>query len=131
MAGAFNPARVVAVQEDLVTIAMAESNDRPIVKNEMVYICPQRQNQGRAEKLKAEVLRVRGKVADAQVFESTEGVSVGDLVEQTGELLSATLGPGMLTQVFDGLQNPLAELAAGYGSFLSGLLCRVHRQARN
>jgi len=118
MAGAFNPARVVAVQEDLVTIAMAESNDRPIVKNEMVYICPQRQNQGRAEKLKAEVLRVRGKVADAQVFESTEGVSVGDLVEQTGELLSATLGPGMLTQVFDGLQNPLAELAAGYGVFL-------------
>ena len=118
MAGAFNPARVVAVQEDLVTIAMAESNDRPIVKNEMVYICPQRQNKGRAEKLKAEVLRVRGKVADAQVFESTEGVSVGDLVEQTGELLSATLGPGMLTQVFDGLQNPLAELAAGYGVFL-------------
>jgi len=118
MAETLNPARVVAVQEDLVTIAMAESNARPIVKNEMVYICPQRQNKGRAEKLKAEVLRVRGKVADAQVFESTEGVSVGDLVEQTGELLSATLGPGMLTQVFDGLQNPLAELAAGYGTFL-------------
>jgi V/A-type H+-transporting ATPase subunit A len=85
----------------------------------MVYICPQRQNEGRTEKLKAEVLRVGGKVADAQVFESTEGVSVGDLVEQTGELLSATLGPGMLTQVFDGLQNPLTELAASYGTFLA------------
>jgi V/A-type H+-transporting ATPase subunit A len=118
MAETFNLAQVVAVQEDLVTIKMADSNARPVVKNEVVYICPQRQSGGRTEKLKAEVLRVRGREADAQVFESTKGVGIGDPVEQTGELLSVTLGPGLLTQVYDGLQNPLAELAAGYGTFL-------------
>ena len=118
MAEVFNLARVVAVQEDLVTIKMAESHPRPIVKNEVVYICPQRKTEGRAEKLKAEVLRVRGQEADAQVFESTRGVGIGDPVEQTGELLSVTLGPGLLSQVYDGLQNPLEELAEGYGNFL-------------
>lgn len=84
----------------------------------MVYICPRRETEGRAEKLKAEVLRVRGQEADAQVYESTRGIGIGDVVEQTGELLSVTLGPGLLGQVYDGLQNPLAELAIGYGTFL-------------
>lgn len=114
----FNLARVIAVQEDLVTIKMAESNARPLVKNEVIYICPQRESNGRSEKLKAEVLRVRGREADAQVYESTLGVGIGDPVEQTGQLLSVTLGPGLLGRVYDGLQNPLAEVAAGYGTFL-------------
>ena len=114
----FNSARVIAVQEDLVTIKMAESNARPLVKNEVIYICPQRESNDRTEKLKAEVLRVRGREADAQVYESTSGVGVGDPVEQTGQLLSVTLGPGLLGQVYDGLQNPLAEVAANYGTFL-------------
>lgn len=118
MTKTFNLANVVAVQEDLVTIKMADSAPRPLVKNEVVYVCPQRQVQGRVEKLKAEVLRVRGKVADAQVFESTQGVGIGDPVEQTGQLLSVTLGPGLLGRVYDGLQNPLAELASSYGTFL-------------
>ena len=118
MAEMFNPARVIAVQEDLVTIEMAESNARPLVKNEVIYICPQRESNGRTEKLKAEVLRVRGRKADAQVYESTRGVGIGDPVEQTGKLLSVTLGPGLLSQVYDGLQNPLAEVAADYGIFL-------------
>ena len=118
MAEMFNLARVVAVQEDLVTIEMAESNAHPLVKNEVVYICPQRESNGRTEKLKAEVLRVRGRQADAQVYESTRGVGIGDPVEQTGQLLSVTLGPGLLSQVYDGLQNPLEEVAADYGTFL-------------
>ncbi|MDJ0681092.1 MAG: V-type ATP synthase subunit A [Xenococcaceae cyanobacterium MO_167.B52] len=118
MAEMFNSARVIAVQEDLVTMEMAESKARALVKNEVVYICPQRENNGRSEKLKAEVLRVRGREADAQVYESTRGVGIGDPVEQTGKLLSVTLGPGLLSQVYDGLQNPLAELAAGFGTFL-------------
>ena len=118
MAETFNLARVVAVQEDLVTIKMAETQGKPLIKNEVVYICPQRQTEGRTEKLKAEVLRVRGKEADAQVYESTRGIGIGDPVEQSGELLSVTLGPGLLTQVYDGLQNPLSELAADYGTFL-------------
>ncbi|MEL7315371.1 MAG: V-type ATP synthase subunit A, partial [Cyanobacteria bacterium J06559_3] len=78
MAETFELARVIAIQADLVTIEMAESNARPLVKNEVVYVCPQRASNGRAEKLKAEVLRVRGREADAQVYESTSGVGVGD-----------------------------------------------------
>ena len=116
--GSFNPARVVAVQDDLVTMAMDPSKPRPILKNEVVYVCPRRLDGDRQARLKAEVLRVQGNTADAQVFESTRGVGVGDLVEQTGQLLSVSLGPGLLSQVYDGLQNPLAGLAAGYGTFL-------------
>jgi V/A-type H+-transporting ATPase subunit A len=115
---AFRLARVVAVQDDLVTIAMDPERPRPIIKNEMVFICPRRRDGDRQERLKAEVLRVHGRTAAAQVFESTRGVGIGDPVEQTGALLSVSLGPGLLGQVYDGLQNPLAGLAAGYGTFL-------------
>ena len=69
-------------------------------------------------KIKCEVIRVRGKYADLQVFESTNGLKVGDMVEFTGELLSVELGPGLLTQVYDGLQNPLPLLAEKSGFFL-------------
>ncbi|MBR2964667.1 MAG: V-type ATP synthase subunit A, partial [Lentisphaeria bacterium] len=67
------------------------------------------------KKLMAEIVRVRGKVCDMQVFESTTDLSVGTEVEFTGELLTVELGPGLLAQVYDGLQNPLADLAAEAG----------------
>ena len=67
------------------------------------------------KKLMAEIVRVRGEKCDMQVFESTTDLTVGTEVEFTGELLAAELGPGMLAQVYDGLQNPLAELAAEAG----------------
>lgn len=111
-------AEITAVQDDLVTIAPL--GDHPLVKNEVVYIIPHGpEREGRpTEYLKAEVLRVRGKSAEAQVFESTSGVRVGDKVIQTGEMLSVALGPGLLSTVFDGLQNPLADIAASHGFFL-------------
>ena len=68
--------------------------------------------------LKSEVVRVRGNRADLQVFESTTGLSVGGRVEFSGDLLSVELGPGLLGQIYDGLQNPLPELAAACGFFL-------------
>jgi len=83
-----------------------------VMQNEVAYI------QRGEESLKAEVIRVRGKRADLQVFEDTSGVKVNDRVEFSGELLSVELGPGLLTQVFDGLQNPLPELAQQHGFFL-------------
>ncbi len=70
------------------------------------------------ERLKAEVIRVRGDLAEMQVYESTAGVTVGDRVEFTQELLSVELGPGLLGRIFDGLQNPLTELAEKHGFFL-------------
>ena len=69
-------------------------------------------------RLKSEVIRIRGQYADLQVFEDTRGLKAGDRVEFTGELLSIELGPGLLTQVCDGLQNPLPALAEKYGFFL-------------
>lgn len=69
-------------------------------------------------RLKAEVVRVRGRYADLQVFESSAGLRVGDRVEFTGELLSAELGPGLLGQLYEGLQNPLHLLAERDGCFL-------------
>ncbi len=115
-------ARVVAVQDDLVEIQTQLDSDGKsyqLVKNEVVYICPRSTNNlGEPEKLKAEILRVRGNCADAQVYESTQGVAIGDPVEQSSELLSVELGPGLLGQVFDGLQAPLPRVASKYGIFL-------------
>jgi V/A-type H+-transporting ATPase subunit A len=68
--------------------------------------------------LMCEVVRVRGEFADMQVFEDTSGLAVGDDVDFSGELLSVELGPGLLTQIYDGLQNPLPELAEKCGFFL-------------
>jgi len=69
-------------------------------------------------RLMSEIVRIRGNRADLQVFEDTSALSVGDSVEFTGELLSVELGPGLLTQIYDGLQNPLPQLAEQCGFFL-------------
>ncbi len=114
-------ARVSAVHDDIVTIRLeqdAEGEFYPVVKNEVVLICPRRAEGNFAEKLQAEVLRVRYGEADVQVFENTRGVAVGDRVELTGQMLSVALGPGLLGQVYDGLQNPLELIAGQHGFFL-------------
>ena len=67
------------------------------------------------KRLMAEIVRVRNGVCDMQVFESTADLRVGTEVEFSGEMLAAELGPGMLAQVYDGLQNPLPELAEEAG----------------
>lgn len=116
-------ARVKAVRDDIVTIQLLrneQSEFYPIVKNEVVYICPNRREKidDRQAFLKAEVLRVRLGEADVQVFEPTRGVAIGDAVQQSGEMLSVALGPGLLGQVYDGLQNPLELIASQHGFFL-------------
>ncbi|WP_367026562.1 V-type ATP synthase subunit A [Methylococcus sp. ANG] len=113
-------ARVVAVQDDLVTIESCPSGDAltALRKNGIVYICPPSSAEGPGERLKGEILRIFGRHADVQVFESTQGIAVGDPVIQSDELLSVTLGPGLLGQVYDGLQNPLEALAISHGYFL-------------
>jgi V/A-type H+-transporting ATPase subunit A len=102
-------ARVLNVRESLVTI---DTGGRAIKKNEVGFICVGK------ERLMAEVLRIRGNTADMQVFEDTRGVRVGDPVEMSDQMLSVFLGPGLLGQVYDGLQNPLSILARDYGFFL-------------
>lgn len=116
-----SPARVVAVQESLVSIEAGWKDGKrlPLTKNEVAFIEPTRGgDDGFQERLKSEVLRVRGTRADIQVFEDTRGVAIGDPVVQSGEMLSVTLGPGLLGQVYDGLQNPLENIAIEHGTFL-------------
>ena len=68
--------------------------------------------------LKSEVIRIRGRRVEMQVFEMTQGIGIGDPVEFSGELLSVRLGPGLLGQIYDGLQNPLPIVAEQHGFFL-------------
>ena len=89
-----------------------EARRGSIMKSEVAYVC------AGEEKLKAEVLRIDGRTADLQVFEETDGMQVGNRVELTGHLLSVALGPGLLGNIYDGLQNPLKSLAALDGFFL-------------
>ncbi|SHE32886.1 V/A-type H+-transporting ATPase subunit A [Modicisalibacter ilicicola DSM 19980] len=109
--------RVVNVQDDIVVIE-ALDRSKGLMKNEVVYIRPAQDEEERDVRLKGEVLRVQGQRADVQVFEDTGGIKVGDGVEQTGEMLSVTLGPGLLGQIYDGLQNPLEQIALQSGFFL-------------
>lgn len=100
--------RIVGVNGNILTVEFPEN----VTQNEVAYAITG------DVKLKCEVIRVRNNRADMQVFESTNGLKEGDEVEFTGELLSVELGPGLLTQVYDGLQNPLNELAEQGGFFL-------------
>ncbi len=68
--------------------------------------------------LKAEVIEITGDIAKIQVFEDTRNVKLDTPVYFTGELLEAELGPGLLSRIFDGLQNPLEEVAEFAGFFL-------------
>ena len=101
-------ARVVGVTGNIVSV----ESDAPLMKNSIAFV-----HTGDAS-LKGEVLRVHGRRADLQIFEETQGVRVGDRVELTSQMLSATLGPGLLGMIYDGLQNPLEALAQRDGFFL-------------
>ena len=86
--------------------------DGSVRKNEVGYILVD------DKRLKGEVIRINNGEVSMQIYEMTDGIKVGDKVEFTGELMSVDLGPGLLTQVFDGLQNPLPLLAEQCGFFL-------------
>lgn len=68
--------------------------------------------------LKAEVIEISDDIAKIQVYEDTKGISQGTLVTFTEELLEAELGPGLLSSIFDGLENPLENVAKHSGLFL-------------
>ncbi len=100
--------KIVGVNASMLTVEF----DEPVIQNEVAYAVLGDQ------RLKSEVIRIRENKADMQVFEDTVGLKVGDTVEFSGELLAVELGPGLLSQIFDGLQNPLPKLAEQCGFFL-------------
>ena len=69
-------------------------------------------------KLIGEVIRLTGDVAFIQVYESTSGLRPGEPVVGTGNPLSVLLGPGIIGQIYDGIQRPLRELSRASGSFI-------------
>ena len=92
--------KVKGIISNLVTVVV----DGPVAQNEICYI-----SLGNV-RLMAEVLKVNGDDVFVQVFESTRGLKVGNEVEFTGHMLEVTLGPGMLSRNYDGLQNDLDKL---------------------
>ena len=92
--------KVTGIVSNLVTVSL----NGPVSENELCMI-----DLG-GTKLLAEVIKVNGDRASVQVFESTRGLKNGDEVEFLGKMLEATLGPGLLSSVYDGLQNDLTTM---------------------
>ena len=91
---------VTGIVSNLVTVQV----DGPVAENEICFIDLD------GVKMMAEVIKVNGNKASVQVFESTRGLRGGDKVEFEGRMLEVTLGPGMLSSVYDGLQNDLTTM---------------------
>lgn len=100
--------KIVAAQGNLMTVQF----DGNVRQNEVVFVKTGNQS------LKGEVIEINGNEAKVQVFEPTKGVKLNDEVEFDRDLLSVELGPGLLKRVFDGLQNPLEDIAEAAGYFL-------------
>ncbi len=92
--------KVTGIVANLVTV---QANG-PVAENELCYI------KLHGTDLLAEVIKVNGDKASVQVFESTRGLRNGDSVEFLGRMLEATLGPGLLSSIYDGLQNDLTTM---------------------
>ncbi len=105
--------KIAAVNGNMISVAF----EGAVAQNEVGYA--ELPTAGAAaRRLMCEVVRIRGRQADMQVFEDTTGLRVGDTVAFTGSLLAVELGPGLLGQIYDGLQNPLPRLAEQCGFFL-------------
>ena len=98
--------KVTGIIANLITVEV----NGPVAQNEICYI------KFGDTKLMAEVIKVNGKSASVQVYESTRGVKKGNDVEFMGHMLEATLAPGLLSSNYDGLQNNLATMT---GVFLT------------
>ena len=103
-----NTGKVTGINGNLVSVEFSGN----ISMNEICYVDVE------GASLKSEVIRIRGNTAQIQVYEMTGGIRCGDPVRFTGDMLSAELGPGLLGQIYDGLQNPLPVLAEQAGWFL-------------
>lgn len=92
--------KVTGIVSNLVTVLC----DGPVRENEICYITTG------GTRLMAEVIKVNGAKASVQVFESTRGMKNGDPVEFTKRMLEVSLGPGLLSSCYDGLQNDLTTM---------------------
>lgn len=84
---------------------------------EMVYVGNRR--------LIGEVIGVTSEYTTIQVYEGTSGLNVGEPVETTGAPMSATLGPGIISNMFDGIERPLKVLGEKTGAFIAMAFSRL------
>ena len=94
---------IYSINGSIVSVLNAQS----LAMREMVYVGE--------KKLMGEVIRIDPDRTMIQVYESTTGLKVGEPVKGSGTLLSAQLGPGMLRNIFDGIERPLREIEAKQG----------------
>lgn len=92
--------KVVGIVANLVMVEV----DGPVAQNEICFIALGSEN------LMAEVIKITGKIAYVQVFESTRGLKTGSRVEFQGHMLEVSLAPGILSRNYDGLQNDLDKM---------------------
>jgi V/A-type H+-transporting ATPase subunit A len=102
------PGTIMSINGNMISVKCIDS----IIQNEVGYVIHG------DERMKAEVIKTNKDIAFMQVFESTKDLKIGDRIDFSGEMLSVQLGPGILGQVYDGLQNPLPQLAEKHGFFL-------------
>ncbi len=98
---------IYSINDSVITVA--DTTDFSM--QEMVYVGH--------EKLIGEVIEVRRDQTVIQVYEVTGGLSAGEPVEPTGQPMSVTLGPGILTNIFDGIQRPLPAIEQQSGAFIT------------
>ncbi|MDP8296761.1 MAG: V-type ATP synthase subunit A [Candidatus Orphnella occulta] len=103
-----NKGEIIAINGNMIQVRFKDD----IIQNEVGYVLKDKQ------RLKSEVIKIERDIAFLQVFETTKSIKVGDKIEFSGQMLSVQLGPGLLSQIYDGLQNPLPELASKFGFFL-------------
>ena len=99
-------ARIYGINGPLVTI----QGETDLKMGEMVYVG--------AEKLVGEVIRLSSEMATIQVFEETSGLKPGETIYPTGATLSVTLAPGIIKNIFDGIERPLAQIAEKSGAYI-------------
>ncbi len=99
-------AKIYGINGPLVTI----QGETDLKMGEMVYVG--------AEKLVGEVIRLNSEMATIQVFEETSGLKPGETIYPTGATLSVTLAPGIITNIFDGIERPLAQIAEKSGAYI-------------
>ena len=99
-------ARIYGINGPLVTI----QGETDLEMGEMVYVGE--------EKLVGEVIRLNSEMATIQVFEETSGLKPGETIYPTGATLSVTLAPGIITNIFDGIERPLAQIAEKSGAYI-------------
>ena len=95
---------IQSINGNIIIVKFADA----IQQNEVGFVLAQ------GERLKAEVIKIVADMAYMQVFESTKELFIGQEVEFSGAMLSVRLGPGLLGQIFDGLQNPMMHASYHY-----------------